>query len=51
MDNFRKDVEKKKVKNKEDKNVSHIIKLAEERNSKVLEYDCGEYNCISIIKE
>lgn len=39
------------VKNKEDKNVSHIIKLAEERNAKVLEYDCGEYNCISIIKE
>lgn len=39
------------VSNKNDKNIKHIIKLAEEKKVEIKEYDCGEYNCISIIKE
>ena len=39
------------VKNKADKNVEHIIKLAEEKGVKVIEYKDSDYNCISIINE
>ena len=39
------------VKNKSDKNIEHILKLAEEKGVKVIEYKDSEYNCISIINE
>lgn len=39
------------VKNKSDKNVEHIIKLAEEKGVKIIEYKDSDYNCISIINE
>lgn len=39
------------VKNKNDKNVEHIIKLADEKGVKVIEYKNSDYNCISIINE
>ena len=39
------------VKNKSDKNVEHILKLAEEKGVKVIEYKDTDYNCISIINE
>ena len=39
------------VKNKSDKNVEHILKLAEEKGVKVIEYKDSDYNCISIINE
>ncbi|MGL4876187.1 MAG: cysteine protease StiP domain-containing protein, partial [Clostridium sp.] len=39
------------VKDLNDKNIKHIIKLAEERKVKIEEFDCKEYNCISIIEE
>ena len=39
------------VKNKADKNVEHILKLAEEKGVKVIEYKDSDYNCISIINE
>ncbi len=39
------------VKNKNDKNVEHILKLAEEKGVKVIEYKDSDYNCISIINE
>ncbi|MGL5414310.1 MAG: cysteine protease StiP domain-containing protein [Clostridium sp.] len=39
------------VKDRESKEIKHIVKLAEEKNIEVREYNCGEYNCISIIKE
>ena len=39
------------VKNKADKNVEHIIKLADEKGVKVIEYKNSDYNCISIINE
>ncbi|WP_297636132.1 cysteine protease StiP domain-containing protein [uncultured Clostridium sp.] len=39
------------VRDIESKEIKHIVKLAEEKNVEIKEYDCGEYNCISIIKE
>ena len=39
------------VKNKSDKNIEHILKLAEEKGVKVIEYKDSDYNCISIINE
>ena len=39
------------VKNKADKNVEHILKLAEEKGVKIIEYKDSDYNCISIINE
>lgn len=39
------------VKNKSDKNVEHILNLAEEKGVKVIEYKGSHYNCISIINE
>lgn len=39
------------VKDKSDKNVEHIIKLAQEKGVEVIEYKCSDYNCISIINE
>ena len=39
------------VKNKSDKNVEHIIKLADEKGVKIIEYKDSDYNCISIINE
>ena len=33
------------------KNVEHIIKLAEEKGVKIIEYKDSDYNCISIINE
>lgn len=39
------------VKDKNDKNIEHIIKLAEEKGVEVIEYKFSDYNCISIIKE
>lgn len=39
------------VKNKNDRNIEHIIKLAEEKGVEVIECKFSDYNCISIIKE
>ncbi|MBP3916046.1 cysteine protease StiP domain-containing protein [Clostridium sp.] len=39
------------VKNKSDKNIEHILKLAEEKGVKIIEYKDSDYNCISIINE
>lgn len=39
------------VRNKSDKNVEHILKLAEEKGVKIIEYKDSDYNCISIINE
>ena len=39
------------VKNKSDKNIEHILKLAEEKGVRVIEYKDSDYNCISIINE
>lgn len=39
------------VKNKNDRNIEHIIKLAEEKGVEVIEYKFSDYNCISIINE
>lgn len=39
------------VRNKRDKNVEHILKLAEEKGVKIIEYTDSDYNCISIINE
>lgn len=39
------------VKNKNDRNIEHIIKLAEEKGVEVIECRLSDYNCISIIKE
>ena len=39
------------VKDKSDKNVEHILKLAEEKGVKIVEYKDSDYNCISIINE
>ena len=39
------------VRDLEDKNVSHIIQLAKEKNVEVLKYDTGSYRCMAIIEE
>ncbi|MEG2353996.1 MAG: tellurite-like stress resistance cysteine protease StiP [Clostridium sp.] len=39
------------VKNKNDKNVEHIIQLSKEKNVEVVEYKNSDYNCIAIIEE
>ncbi len=39
------------VKNKRDKNIEHIMKLANEKGIDVIEYKDSKYNCIAIIKE
>ncbi|MGL4873888.1 MAG: cysteine protease StiP domain-containing protein [Clostridium sp.] len=39
------------VKDLEDKNIRHILKLSEERMVDVKIFDCKGYNCISIIEE
>lgn len=39
------------VKDKNDKNIEHILKLAQERNIDVIEYKDSDYNCIAIINE
>jgi hypothetical protein len=39
------------VRDLEDKNVSHIIQLAKEKNVEILKYDTGSYRCMAIIEE
>lgn len=39
------------VKDKRDKNIQHILKLAEEKKVNVIEYKESDYKCIAIIKE
>lgn len=39
------------VRSKKDKNLAHILKLAEEKGIDVIEYNESGYNCIAIIKE
>lgn len=48
---LRRDPEVVLVKDKNDRNIEHIIKLAEEKGVEVIEYKFSDYNCISIIKE
>ncbi|MGL5417470.1 MAG: cysteine protease StiP domain-containing protein [Clostridium sp.] len=39
------------VKDINDRNITHIMRLAKENHIEIKEYDCRGYNCISIIEE